>query len=233
MNVITRIVTNRGDCIDGVMRRVSCHTGLGDACMGTDVLCGSGGPRGPWFSLMFLGGHGCISMPTWQAVLSLCPHDRLKDGDLSHVSQACTDALALSNVECDWDMFYAYNYYDKCPGTGIHATAQPLTFTATSFGGDVPTLPQGQPNGYPCGGEDALALWIQTAPVKKAMHVAPTSVYFSGDNGVGFNYTINWPSSLEVVKRLHDDGVHRVLAYNGVSRVTVLDALRWTQLPLM
>jgi hypothetical protein len=178
--------------------------------MGTEVLCGA--KTGPWFELMFLGGHGCISMSTWQAVLDLCPHDRLKDGQLDNVPQTCKNALAQSNTECNWDMFYAYNYYDKCPGTGIHAA--PITYVSTRFG-DVPSLPSSQPNGYPCGGDAALAEWIQTAPVKKSMHVAPESVYFSGDNGVGFNYTINWPSSLETVKRLHDDGVHRVLAYNG------------------
>ncbi len=50
-----------------------------------------------------------------QSVLDLCPHDRLKDGDLTRVSQACKDALALSNTECDWDMFYDYNYYGMWP----------------------------------------------------------------------------------------------------------------------
>lgn len=42
-------------------------------------------------------------------------------------------------------------------------------------------------NDYPCPG-NALAMWINRTDVRLALGVDPNSYYFSGDNGVGFNY---------------------------------------------
>lgn len=175
--------------------------GLGDACMGTQVVCGDGGPRGPWFSLMFLGGHGCISMPTWSSILEQCPIARLKDGNLQNVSQACTDALALSNVECNWDQFYAYNIYDKCPGVGIHAAAAAaaISYTRVAFAdAPVPTLPQTQPNGCAIFTERRIVILYA---ISTLLFVVSTAVRVAAFSIILISFSLS-PSNLSLAQQV-------------------------------
>ncbi len=44
-------------------------------------------------------------------------------------------------------------------------------------------------NDYPCGGFSSLWYWLNTTEVRQALHVADNAYFFTGDNGVGFNYT--------------------------------------------
>ena len=175
--------------------------GLGDACMGTDVLCG---PRqGPWLPLLFSAGQGCISLATFEAILAQCPMPALKSGPVSALPADCQASIAAAGRECPGNAFYAYNYLDQCP---------PDPFSAR--GGDP--APPAQPSGYPCGVGGALTKWITNPAVKAALHVAPDASYHSADNGVGFVYNLTWASNLPLLRRLQTgkDGV-KVLIYNG------------------
>ena len=69
-------------------------------------------------------------------------------------------------------------------------------------------------NDYPCGGSDALKIWINTTEVRNALHVAPDAFFFSGDNGVGFNYTGTEPSLFAFYREVQKSDI-RVLIYNG------------------
>ena len=80
---------------------------LGDACMGTAVVCGAG-PGGPWMNLLFLAGHGCMSVATFESILTECPLQLLKFGPMSSATPACTAAIALASVECPGNSYYAY-----------------------------------------------------------------------------------------------------------------------------
>ncbi len=180
---------------------------LGDACMGNQVLCGPGGQRGPWLSLLFSAGQGCISLPTFEAILAECPMAILKNGPISSAPPACQAAITASGKECPGNAYYGYNYLDQCPPQAFN------TLRASD-----PVLPPAQPSGYPCGGEDALTTWITHPLVKKALHVAPNAVFNSFDNGEGFVYNVTFDSNLPLLRRLQTgkDGV-RVLMYNGES----------------
>jgi hypothetical protein len=51
-------------------------------------------------------------------------------------------------------------------------------------------------NDYPCGSPASLFKWVNTLAVKDAFHVDWNAFFFSGDNGIGFNYEITEPSVL-------------------------------------
>jgi serine carboxypeptidase-like clade 1 len=177
---------------------------LGDACMGVDVLCGGGEKdKGPWLSILFDAGQGCISLPTFEAILALCPMPLLKTGPISALPADCQRAIAASSEECPGNAYYAYNYLDQCP---------PDPFRAV---GALPGPPP-QPSGYPCGGDGALTQWITSPATKAALHIPADAAYHSADNGNGFVYNLTWASNLPLLRRLQTgkDGV-KVLIYNG------------------
>ena len=183
---------------------------LGDACMGTEVLCGQR-EGGPWLSLLFTAGQGCVSLATFNAILELCPLKLLQDGPMSAASPACAAAVARAEVDCPGSAYYSYNYLDQCPPDPFSSASGAVEARA----GVTPPAPA-QPSGYPCGGDAALKAWITRADTKKALNVAANSAYWSFDNGEGFVYNVTWPSNLPLLRRLQTgkDGV-RVLVYNG------------------
>lgn len=155
---------------------------LGDACLGTDVMCGGGNPeKGPWLSLLFTAGQGCVSLPTFEAVLAACPMQILRYGPMDNAPPDCQAAVSRTEQECPGNAYYGYNYLDQCPvfnfdkSVGVGAAAGP----------PVPL----EPSGYPCGGDQALAAWITLPETKAALHVDPNSNYWSFDNGEGFVYS--------------------------------------------
>ena len=188
-----------------------------DVCMGTEVLCGPV-KEGPWHSLLFSAGQGCISLFTFESILALCPMQILVEGPMSSAPPACVAAVAKASVECPSNAYYDYNYLDQCP---------PSPFRAQ--GGDVPVPVQ--PSGYPCGGVDALMTWISLPAVKAALHVAPNAVFESFDNGEGFVYNVTWPSNLPLMRRLQTgvDGM-RVLIINGETdpSISSIKSQAWT-----
>ena len=195
---------------------------LGDACMGTEVLCGPG-RGGPFPSLLFRAGMACVSLQTADRIFSECPYFLLRDGPMDAASPACRAAVAQADVDCPESSFGAqgYNYLDECP---------PDPFNAVPGGSAMPAPPT-QPSGYPCGGGGALTKWVTDPRVKAALHVAPNAQYHSGDNGVGFSYNVTFPSALPLMKRLQTgvDGV-RVLVYNGATDpgISVIRTSNWT-----
>ena len=73
---------------------------------------------------------------------------------------------------------------------------------------------------YQCGGPGALFEWIEKEEVKAALGVARDAYFFSGDNGVGFNYTLTVSSMLPFIGRVVGangaaEEPIRVLVYNG------------------
>lgn len=194
---------------------------LGDACMGTDVLCGPS-KTGPWLHLLFIAGQGCVSLSTFNAILEQCPFSLLRDGPITDGSIACQQAVALADVECPSNAYYSYNYLDQCP---------PDPFDAAPSRGLVGPPAPAEPSGYPCGGDGALKTWITLPATKAALHVAPDAQYESADNGNGFVYNVTFASALPLIRRLQTgvDGV-RVLVYNGETdpSVSSVRSQAWT-----
>ena len=51
---------------------------VGDACTGTEVLCGGDNDFGPYMDLMFMYGHGQFSSKTWESIVDSCTIQGLK-----------------------------------------------------------------------------------------------------------------------------------------------------------
>jgi hypothetical protein len=201
---------------------------LGDVCMGTDVLCGaaSNAWSGPWFGLLFAAGQGCISLPTFRALITECPLELLEHGPMANAPPACQEAVEAAHSECPPNAMFAYNYLDQCPVT---------VFSSASADGS--SLPQPQPSvnvsGYPCGGDGALKYYVSLPEVKAALNVAPNSVFWSFDNGAGFVYNLTWASNLPLMRRLQSNADGRgisVLVYNGETdpSISSVKSQNWT-----
>ena len=66
---------------------------VGDGCMGTEVLCGTGNPdKGPFYRVEFMHGHGQVSERNYQQIQRECPEAVLHSG--TGMSTACTAASA-------------------------------------------------------------------------------------------------------------------------------------------
>ena len=73
---------------------------VGDACMGTEVLCGGDSGLGPYWNLIFLYGHGQFSTTLWNELLAKCGLPNLQyTAEPAVDATACSDALARVGVE--------------------------------------------------------------------------------------------------------------------------------------
>jgi len=146
----------------------------------------------------------------YNSIVSTCPVDTLKSGrNIPPACQTLVDKL--------WNglgAYYAYNLYDECY---VHDLGVKQRFTPSAsrtwWSSASPNL-GGAENDYPCPGS-ALDLWINRTDVRVALGVDPDSDFFSGDNGVGFNYTLTEPNLLPFYAQVVRDGNLRVLVYNG------------------
>ena len=65
---------------------------VGDGCMGTEVLCGSGNPdSGPKWHIEFMHGHGAVSERNYAQIMAECPDEVQRTG--KGASAACTAAI--------------------------------------------------------------------------------------------------------------------------------------------
>jgi serine carboxypeptidase-like clade I len=197
--------------------------GLGDACMGTDVLCGSGGPKGPYHDLLFSFGQGCISYDTFDSIITQCPLQTLKFGPMSSAPASCKTAVAKASSDCPSGSFFAYNYLDQCPPSAFSKEKK-----VNVLGDPAPPI---EPGGYPCGGDQALSNYMSRDDVKIALNVDPSSTFNSFDNGEGFVYNLTWQSNFPLLRRLQtgQDGI-TVLAYNGETdpSISSIKTQNWT-----
>jgi serine carboxypeptidase-like clade I len=195
---------------------------LGDACMGVNEFCGN--PlRGPWYNLLFLAGHGCSSVNSFENVLTACPLDVLKYS-YSTASPACVAAVNVMYAECPSNAYYGYNFEDQCMNNDVSPRNNDSSVTISSTLNALqnsaippPSLPPpSEPTGYPCGGGNALTTWITHPQVKAALHVPADAQFFGGDNGDGMVYNLTWESNVPFLQRLYTgvDGV-RTLIYSG------------------
>lgn len=175
---------------------------VGDGCMGTEVLCGRG-DGGPYYNLEFLHGHGQFSNKLYNSITSTCTEEDLKSGNLS---DECKKLVA--QVDDEVGGYYGYNLYDTCPHDG------PFTRRRRTWGLSKTATLAGAENDYPCPG-NAMGEWLNHSSVRNALHVQADANFFSGDNGVGFNYNVSEPTVLPIWLNAVKNPELRTLAYNG------------------
>jgi len=182
---------------------------VGDGCMGTEVLCGSGNPdKGPFYRVEFMHGHGQVSEKNYRTIMRECPEKVLKSG--SGMSAACR--AAVQQMDDSLGGMFGYSLYDDCiydesfrRRRGLLA-AEPGSPHAYPFRGGL--------NDYACP-SNAMTTWLNLAAVRTALNIQPNNRFNSADNGVGMNYTLSEPNVLPIYEHARSATDLRVLVYNG------------------
>jgi len=183
---------------------------VGDGCMGTEVLCGE--PRGPYYNLEFMHGHGQFSNTLYNQIAAKCPQADLKSNDLS---AECKDLVAMVSKEVGG--YYGYNLYDDCNRSGTFGAVNLLDSESNRKYWGPPSLTEstaGEFDGYSCPGT-SMSKWLSLNATREALHTVPGANFFSGDNGVGFNYTLTEKDVRPLYKHAFQDSKLKVLVYNG------------------
>jgi carboxypeptidase C (cathepsin A) len=195
---------------------------VGDACMGTDVLCGD--KFGPWWYEQFMYGHGQISTKLHNELLHVCGIEQLQYGV---TADDCKQLLDQMDKEIGG--YYGYNLYDECGAENILSAdwRRPQT---QKYWSNVRVPVGGALNDYPCGGVGAMTIWLNQTDVLKALHVPDGAYFFLTDNGVGFNYTLTETNLMTFYHHLVHDTDVRVLIYNGDTdpSINVFVSQNWT-----
>mmetsp|Transcript_9529 Transcript_9529/g.27004 ORF Transcript_9529/g.27004 Transcript_9529/m.27004 type:complete len:536 (-) Transcript_9529:359-1966(-) len=179
---------------------------VGDACTGTDVLCGSA--FGPWWDVVFFYGHGQFSNKLFNDIMATCGMEALQNGQ---TSGDCNTLISQMYQEIGG--YYAYNLYDDC----IYEDDLRRRRLTTSEAGSNPLhTPGAALNDYVCGGGNAQEVWVAQPAVRRALNVPVDANFFSGDNGDGMVYNLTEANLLPFYHSVATDypGV-RVLVYNG------------------
>jgi len=189
---------------------------VGDGCIGSDVLCGSGNPdKGPFYHIEFQHGHGQVSERSYNRIMKECPVAVLKSGE--GMSAACSEAVAQMTANLGGE--FGYSLYDDCiyeEGFRRRRLAEgeaPHDERAAALA-DLGTRRLGGLNDYACPG-NAMTEWLARADVRKALHIQPNNRFNSADNGVGMNYSVTEPNLLPFYEHARAETDLRVLVYNG------------------
>jgi len=173
-----------------------------------DGVTGHSNRQGPIFSVEFYHGHGQFSTKTYNEIQMECSSDELYYGVSSSGCKA-----ALNKMEEEKGYNFGYGLYDECYDFDLSASrwdaARPYGKIATG-GYEKHSM-----DGFPCGGSGVLSKWAKHAAVKEALHVASNANYFSGDNGVGFEYHGTEPDLAPLYEHFALETNLRVLIYNG------------------
>ena len=210
---------------------------VGDGCLGTESgVCG--GDK-PWWSLLFLYGHGQISNALYDDIIATCGMGYLKAGGTA--PPGC--AAALGRVGKEAGGYFAYGLYDDCiyqeglrrarrrerrlvesaavaptPASSL-SSSPPSLLTTLGFDADdaddAAWRLGGAVNDYVCGGGDAQTVWVNQSAVRAALHVPADSDFFNGDNGEGMVYKPSEKNLMPFYKEVAATTQLRVLVYNG------------------
>eukprot|EP00659_Diplonema_papillatum_P003928 gene3928-6080_t len=188
---------------------------IGDGCMGNEVVCWGldtspftypGTWPGPYYDILFFGGHGQISNKLYNQIRSQCP-----DRDLMFWNTTSPDCQALVHkMTTQLGGYFVYNLYDNCNNTdlmrdGLHKTRSNMRRLNRNL--------KGATNEYACSG-NAMAMWFAAPGVLESMNLATNSNFFNADDGRGFTYTPN----VADVRPFHAAAIKaglRVLTYEG------------------
>jgi len=182
---------------------------VGDGCMGNEVLCGNNEQgqlivniaNGPYYEIMFMFGHGQVSIQMFDNIMATCPVANLKSGQ--GLSAACQALIA--QMYTDLGGYFTYDLYDNCPSQIYKRKRQH---------NNIWPYPPFPGPGFPCAG-DALPIWMNLTETKAALNVQADAFWFNADDGDGFSYTPSLPSVLPFYNYVITATDLRVLIYNG------------------
>jgi len=85
---------------------------VGDACTGTEVLCGDATGLGPWWDMTFMYGHHQFSTKLYDEMITKCTEKALKHSTEFPLSDGCNDVL--DRIHQAIGGYYSYALYDDC-----------------------------------------------------------------------------------------------------------------------
>uniref|UniRef100_A0A7S0HHT4 Carboxypeptidase n=1 Tax=Hanusia phi TaxID=3032 RepID=A0A7S0HHT4_9CRYP len=198
---------------------------VGDACAGTDVLCGDS--FGPLWEVEWLQGHQQFSRKLYEEMQQTCGYEELKLGNLSSRCQ-----LLIGRMEEEVGGYYEYALYDDCVYDDAFQLWSWHALPGYARRRGRRMYVGGALNDYPCGTGRALMLWVGSNKVRKALHVPSSSFFFNADNGDGFSYLLTEKSLLPLYSAIAAGRWGRVqmLVYNGDTdpSINTLAAQNWT-----
>lgn len=186
---------------------------VGDACVGTEVLCG---PSGPWFHIEFFHGHGQVSDKLYANIMKVC--DKM---ELYHGVKNPECVKLLNTMDNEIGGYYGYNLYDECGALNVLSQSsswRDVEQGRRQYWSSVPPVKSGSSgalNDYPCGGTGAMLKWLNTTEVQQALHIPSGAKFFLTDNGVGFNYKTTEKNLMPFYRHVAYNTSLRVLVYNG------------------
>lgn len=121
-----RVMLANGTRFGRILQRLQ-GLALGDACLGSDVLCG--GANGQWFNLLYLYGHAQFPTTLWKELLATCGGETVlrRPGPYSAACEA-----VISRVNTAVGGYFVYNLYDRCPANAF------ATLSADGSSGPIP-----------------------------------------------------------------------------------------------
>jgi serine carboxypeptidase-like clade I len=188
---------------------------VGNGCLGNSVgTCAFGSATEVNSNIPYFFGHGLIPSSTYKAVLADCT-------DVNNPSSACSTDLDLAHQQVG--NVNIYDIYAPCIngpsklGTNMHSRAP------------VP-IRQGSQGPIECI-DETIAVYINSAPVRAALHVAPVNFAVCGSNS-SFQYDrTEKDERVDVYPILIEQAKINVLIYNGEADACVpwVDNAFWTE----
>ena len=221
---------------------------IGDACMGTEVMCSYDSLFGPYYDLLFLYGKSAFSNVIWNALMKYCGLDALQyTYNKANNQEKCDNAINKAYKQAGY--YYDYSFYDTCYYE--NSFRRKLNENDNNYKNHISNMNwrnnhnhrnhnnrdsidhidvSGALNDYPCGGGDAQAIYTDSLVVREALHVPLNSNFFSGDNAVGMNYDLTEKSLIPFFYDIATKSEIRSMVYNGDTdpSINAFAAENWT-----
>lgn len=186
---------------------------LGDACAGTEVMCGNDNNFGQYYNYLFLYGHGQFSNLLWENLMEFCGINNLKYNNIKpNNDKKCNYYKNQVNNEIGY--IYDYNLYDTCTyqNSFRRRSRRKLNNNQKKNNNIL-----NKESYYPCGGGNALTIWTSNINVRKTLNVPLNSNFFSGDNANGMNYTLTEKNLIPFFNNILNNYKDKIelMIYNG------------------
>jgi hypothetical protein len=163
---------------------------LGDVCLGTASDGGCAAVDWMYWNVVYMRGHGQFSGALYDRIMAVCGEATLRAGNYSLDPQCYA---LLMEMQAESGGYNRLDIYDDCYARPLSAEgARRLGRRAVQrlhAGGLSEKLlrPEWDDHTYPCGGDAALAAWVNRSDVKKALHVPAWKDFWeAGANWSGY-----------------------------------------------
>jgi serine carboxypeptidase-like clade 1 len=143
---------------------------VGDGCIGSDVNCGGGTGRGPYYRIQFFHGHGQVSEQNYDEIRRRCPEEVLRTG--IGMSAPCDASIEQMNSALGG--YFFYSLYDDCIYDEPYRRRRVQQDNIDPIDRELIELAAGEGRGglndYPCSGT-VMSDWLDRPEVRRALNI--------------------------------------------------------------